>query len=341
MTVKCQCGKKNEVSVIKKSEQIKINCPVCGCENILEYSEFLHKKYIISKIFDYFLFGILILTCIVLMYLIIFPLKYSWSFSIPIICIIVSLWYNKTALRITVPIILFLVVFIILGLYTPIFVPKYNSKKDFTFFERNGKITVLSYIGKSEVVSIPPKVNIPPKIFKIPVTIIGDSAFKGDTQFVLLYQKAQEMNRLPGGRLGVTPTMFDKIRNNIITTIKLPDTIEIIGKEAFAYTTSLTSINIPNSVITIEDRAFQESSISTIIIPNSVRSIGKEAFVGNTFYKSMIKDSPYIGNKLTSITIGSNVALENSFENGFDDFYNQNGCKAGTYTYSNEQWKFE
>jgi hypothetical protein len=29
-----------------------------------------------------------------------------------------------------------------------------------------------------------------------------------------------------------------------------------------------------------------------------------------------------------------------SFDNGFDNFYNRNGTRAGTYTYSDGQWAY-
>jgi hypothetical protein len=49
-------------------------------------------------------------------------------------------------------------------------------------------------------------------------------------------------------------------------------------------------------------------------------------------------------NELISVTIGANVVLSrryhSSFDGSFDDFYNDNGKKAGTYTYSNGQWAY-
>jgi hypothetical protein len=72
--------------------------------------------------------------------------------------------------------------------------------------------------------------------------------------------------------------------------------------------------------------------LTSVTIPNSVTSIGEGAFVEN---------------KLTSVTIGANVRHESggnliygSFPNGFDGFYNNNGKKAGTYTWDGKQWSF-
>ena len=57
-----------------------------------------------------------------------------------------------------------------------------------------------------------------------------------------------------------------------------------IGYEAFYYCTSLTSIEIPNTVTSIEDRAFYYCrNLTSIEIPNSVTSIGSSAFSDSEF----------------------------------------------------------
>jgi hypothetical protein len=56
-------------------------------------------------------------------------------------------------------------------------------------------------------------------------------------------------------------------------------TLLYIGKSAVWYCSSLTTINIPNTVIRIEESAFEGcGGISNIIIPTSVESIGQSAF---------------------------------------------------------------
>ena len=53
----------------------------------------------------------------------------------------------------------------------------------------------------------------------------------------------------------------------------------IICNKAFSTCTSLTSIVIPNSVVSIGDSAFSRcSSLSNIVIPDSVTAIGICAF---------------------------------------------------------------
>lgn len=80
-----------------------------------------------------------------------------------------------------------------------------------------------------------------------------------------------------------------------LTSVTIPNSVITIGRSAFWSCKRLASISIPSSVITIEDAAFfQCVELNSIIIPNSVITIGNSAFA-NCY-------------KLTSVTIGSNVS---------------------------------
>jgi TolB-like protein len=79
-------------------------------------------------------------------------------------------------------------------------------------------------------------------------------------------------------------------------------------------------------VTSINEGAFDYSNLTSVTIPDCVISIGWHAFSGN---------------KLTSVTIGNNVSLGNNraFDGNFDDVYNSNDKKAGTYVRSGDNWR--
>ena len=82
-----------------------------------------------------------------------------------------------------------------------------------------------------------------------------------------------------------------------LTSIEIPNSVTSIERYTFYNCSSLTSIVIPNSVTRIEDSAFEScSSLTSIVIPNSVTSIGYEAFGGCTSLTSI-----EIPNSVTSI----------------------------------------
>jgi len=66
---------------------------------------------------------------------------------------------------------------------------------------------------------------------------------------------------------------------NSLTSLKIPNSVKIIGEGAFANCTNLKLISIPNSVTTIGDSAFAGCNrLKTIAIPNSITSIGNWTF---------------------------------------------------------------
>lgn len=58
-----------------------------------------------------------------------------------------------------------------------------------------------------------------------------------------------------------------------------PDT-KAIGAEAFAYTSNITAIILPQGLTTVNAGAFHASALQTILIPHSVTFFGKDAFNG-------------------------------------------------------------
>ena len=97
--------------------------------------------------------------------------------------------------------------------------------------------------------------------------------------------------------------------------VTIPNTVKNISSYTFSGCTSLTSINIPSSVTSIEGATFKDcSALKSITLPNSITEIGWDAFRG---CKS-----------LTSFTIPSKV---DSIQSGtFEDCSSLNNIKIPT-----------
>ena len=73
-----------------------------------------------------------------------------------------------------------------------------------------------------------------------------------------------------------------------LTSINIPNSVTTIGDYAFSGCSGLTSISIPNSVTTIGEDAFRRcTGLTSINIPNSVTTIGDYAFSGCTSLTSI------------------------------------------------------
>ena len=87
---------------------------------------------------------------------------------------------------------------------------------------------------------------------------------------------------IKGGTRIIADSAFEYCRS--LTSVTIPDSVISIDDNAFEGCTSLTSITIPNSVTSIGNSAFYGcESLTNIIIPNSVTSIGYYAFYGCYF----------------------------------------------------------
>jgi hypothetical protein len=130
-----------------------------------------------------------------------------------------------------------------------------------------------------------------------------------------------------------------------ITSVVIPKSAVSIGAYAFAEN-QLTHIVIPDNITDISNRAFAENQLISIVMSDNLANIGEGAFANNQLDSVAIPDSvsfigasAFEGNTLTSITIGADVTLRYSaFSEGFVNYYNNKGKKAGTYMYSDGSW---
>jgi hypothetical protein len=152
-----------------------------------------------------------------------------------------------------------------------------------------------------------------------------DFVIDGDAVYIKGYKGNNLQPVIPSKIQGkkVVKILDHAFNSKQLTGVTIPDSITTIGKAAFAYN-QLTSVTIPNSVTTIGYFAFSyNEQLTSIIIPDSVTTIQDAAFYDNY--------------QLTNVKIGANVELgKEPIWAGFEYYYNDNGKKAGTYTYTPE-----
>ena len=132
------------------------------------------------------------------------------------------------------------------------------------------------------------------------VTSIGRFAFEGCVNLSSIV--VHEDNPIYDSRDNCN-AIIETTSNTLIVGCKttiIPNTLTIIGENAFTYCEGLTSINIPNSVTDISYGAFVDCiNLSSVVIGTSVTSIGEFAFNGCS--------------GLTSITIPNSVTSIGNF----------------------------
>ena len=123
--------------------------------------------------------------------------------------------------------------------------------------------------------------------------------------------------------MGKVPEKDGAFSYRALTSVAIPDSVISIGPRAFQGN-NLTSITIPKSVTTIGGRAFENNNLTSVTIGNGVTSIGDSAFKNNnltsvTIPNSVIQifGSAFYGNALTNVTIPDSVTtIEwSAFEN--------------------------
>ena len=113
------------------------------------------------------------------------------------------------------------------------------------------------------------------------INVDSSNMYYSSENGVLFNKDKTELIRCPGGVTG---------------TYTIPDGVTKIGFSAFNSCRDLTSIIMPNTVISIENYAFDNTGITSITIPNSVTSIGSDAFEYCSYLTSVV-----IPNSVTTI----------------------------------------
>ncbi|HEY3853456.1 MAG TPA: leucine-rich repeat domain-containing protein [Verrucomicrobiae bacterium] len=117
-----------------------------------------------------------------------------------------------------------------------------TAQAQLTYATNNGAITVTGFTGTAGSVTIPGTVN------GLPVTMIGQQAFYGQSN---------------------------------LTSVTIPNSVIEIGENAFAVCSSLANVIIPTSVASIDEDAFAQcSGLIDVSLTNGLENIGIGAFSG-------------------------------------------------------------
>ena len=127
-------------------------------------------------------------------------------------------------------------------------------------------------------------VNIPSS-----VTDIGSSAFTNTGWY----------NSQSDGLLYLDNWLLGSKGDQPTGVLEIADGTKGIAGSAFSYCYNLTSVNIPNSVMSIGQSAFKGcSGLTSITIPSSVKSIGQAAFTDTGWYSNQSNGPLYLDNWL-------------------------------------------
>ena len=151
------------------------------------------------------------------------------------------------------------------------------------------------------------------------VSSIGYNAFNGCTKLITAGAIGSESNYQFAWDEEIPTNAFCNCSN--ITSIDLPNTIISVGENAFYGCKALKDITIPSNLENIGKMAFYYCSIETVVFPDTLKSIGNSAFGQCSFVNITMPTLviPYLASQSTkTITITSGTSIK---ENAFYGYY--------------------
>ena len=131
-----------------------------------------------------------------------------------------------------------------------------------------------------------PRIEIPGSIGGVPVTAIGERAFRYDQYIVEV--------RMPDGITEIGGEAFRGAKR--LVRPACPDTLTTIGEKAFMYALACETFDWPRNLTEIGENAFYYTNLyGTLELPESVMRIGEEAFLSTTIKTLILHSVPEIG----------------------------------------------
>lgn len=177
------------------------------------------------------------------------------------------------------------------------------------------------------------EIIIPETYEKLPVTSIGEQAFKDCENLTSV--------DIPNSVTDINQFVFYGCKN--LKSVKIPNSVTYIGRSSFYGCVYLTDVKIPNKVKYITESLFENcSGLTNVDIPNSVTEIRASAFSRCVNLKSInisnsvtaINKSAFSGSGLASINIPDSVTSI-----GVPAFYSCTHLESITVDTSNENYK--
>ncbi len=138
----------------------------------------------------------------------------------------------------------------------------------------------------------------------------GDFLISGDV--LVAYRGSSDVINIPEGIRLIASSCFRD--HDEITGVIFPESLEIIGEEAFAGCINLYSLNLENTGLkSIHDRAFRYTAVTEVLLPESFESIGINAFDDdcNAGFKSTV--TPVITHENTAERLSNSEYRENAY----------------------------
>lgn len=153
------------------------------------------------------------------------------------------------------------------------------------YYIDNGRVTILRYDGVIEDVKMPPKFD------GAPVTVIGEEAFKDSViRHIVIPDSVEVIEASAFAYTQLETITFSEnsdlksiehgafMATEFLESFSTPNQVEYIGVAAFALS-SITSITMPEGLVTIDEQAFFHAyNLESITIPSTVGIIGDSAF---------------------------------------------------------------